>query len=196
MTNARKPAMSALTTKLKMVLAPLSKREEKLAIAASTARLATESKRPKEARYRVLGAELAIDRPEVKGAVPKRRIRVLVADYSARRNLEYLVEGGSVIEEHVLSFQPAFHEDEIAEARDLATRDARVKAFITQRGLVVSAASPERPSKDRLLVLRYALVPKGKPASFVATVAVDLSRRKVVSVVEGGPINPRSGHHG
>ena len=197
MTNAIKANMSSLTRRLDKILAPLNKREEKLAIESAVALLTADREIREDARCRVLGAELAIERTAKIGALPKRRIRVLITDYSATRNLEYLVEAGKVVESRTLSFQPAFHRDEIIEARQLADRDARLASLIKRRGsLVVSAASPEKASKGRLVALRYALAPKGKPASFLATAVVDLSRGKVVSVAEGGPVKGEGGVHG
>ena len=109
MTNAIKANMSSLTRRLDKILAPLNKREEKLAIESAVALLTADREIREDARCRVLGAELAIERPAKIGALPKRRIRVLITDYSAGRNLEYLVEAGKVVESHsrVPSVEPS-----------------------------------------------------------------------------------------
>src|SRR5437773_7181994 len=194
---AIKRDMSPLTRKLEKIIAPLSKREEQLAIKSSIAQLTADAVGRADSHYQVLGAELAIERSTKQGALPKRRIRVLIVDYGTRRNLEYLVEGGEVVESRAISFQPAFHPDELAKARRLADQDPRLASFIKQRGrVIVSAASPDEASDGRLLSLRYALVPKNKPASFLATAVIDLSESKVLSVTEGGPVAEKEGHHG
>ena len=188
--------MSIQTKKLMKNLAPLRKREEQSALKLAVAHLTTYTDRTEGSHYVVLGSELAIGRPGKTGAISNRRIRLLIADYGARRNIEVLVETGKVVESRSLPYQPAFHPDEIANARALAERDPRATRLIKRRSVIVEAASSERPSHSRLMTLRYAIAPQGKPASFLATVVVDLWARKVVAVKEGGPVKLSGGHHG
>jgi len=197
--TASKTNMSALTRRMAKVLAPLSKREETAALRAATATLLADSARRASARYRLLSAELLIERPLTREALPKRRVTVRIADYGARQIMEYAVEKGKVITAHPAALQPTFAADEIAEARALAERDSRLTALIqNQRKLFVSAFSPEKTPKraGRPIMLRYLSVTKGRPTAFLAMVVVDLFSNKVISVAHGGPGDSAGGHHG
>ncbi len=199
MATASKTNMSALTRRMVRVLAPLSKREETAALRAATATLLADSNRRANARYRLLSAELLIERPPTREALPTRRVMVRVADYGSKQIMEYAVEKGRVVAAHPAALQPAFAADEIAEARVLAERDSRLTALIqNDRKLFVSAFSPEKTPKrvGRPLMLRYLSVRKGRPTAFLATVVVDLFGNKVISVAQGGPGDSGGEHHG
>ena len=188
--------MSIQTKKLMKILSPLGIREEQNAVKVAVAHLTTYADGPEGSRHLVLGSEVAIARPGKPGAVSNRRIRLLISDYGARRNVEVLVETGKVVESGLLSYQPAFHPDEVAKAKELAEGDPSVARLIKRRGLVVDVASPEKPSRSRVISVRYAIAPQGKPASFLVTVAVDLWASKVIGVKEGGPIKSSGENHG
>jgi len=178
--------MSSLTRQMQSVIAPLSGGEERKAIRAAVTQLLTEIGRSNEARYRVLGAEISIDKPLRRGTVPQRLIQVLVVDYGNRQNLQYLIDsGGKVIERTVLGFQPAFHRDEIKEARAIAERDPRVAEFARTRGLFAGAFAPESSHEHgqatRRVGLRYLVTRRGALPRPVAVVVVDLYEQKLVS---------------
>ncbi len=79
-----KSNMSSLTRRLQRVLRPVSKREERLAIKAATARLLSENP-GEDVRFRVIGAELRIEKPAKRSAVPPRLIQVFMIDVSLSR---------------------------------------------------------------------------------------------------------------
>lgn len=155
--------MSIQTKKLMKILSPLGIREEQNAVKVAVAHLTTYGDGPEGSRHLVLGSEVAIARPRKPGAVANRRIRLLISDYGARRNVEVLVETGKVVESGLLSYQPAFHPDEVAKAKELAAGDTRVARLIKRRGLVVDVASPEKPSRSRVISVRYAIAAYSGP---------------------------------
>jgi hypothetical protein len=136
--------MSNETKRLKPVIGPLSKREERQAIKAVTDRLHADLEPGQTSRFRVLGAVLQIEKPPKRQAVPQRQIRVLVADYGKKRNLDLVVDRhGKILRmEPYRGFQPAFHDEEITEARTIAERDHQIARLAKQRGVAVSAFGP------------------------------------------------------
>jgi Cu2+-containing amine oxidase len=177
--------MSNETKRLKAVIGPLSKREERQAIKAVIDRLHADLEQGQTPRFRVLGAELQIEKPPKRQAVPQRQIRVLVADYDKKQNLDIVVDRqGKILRmEPYRGFQPAFHAEEITEARTIADSDHRMARLAKQRGVCVSAFGPAQivPQSSRLVGLRCALLPKSEAASFLASVVVDLCAREIVA---------------
>ena len=175
--------MSTLTRRLRPVLKPLGKTEEGAAIRLAMADLLAEPDRPKDARFRVLGAELAIEKPPRPEAVPTRAIAVLIADYANRRHLRFLVEKNKLTRRDGLAFEPAFHIDEIREGRRIAERDRGVAAAARTRGAFASPFSPAAGGEPgvRLIGLRYAVARKGKPTAVLGTAVVDLSAAALIS---------------
>jgi hypothetical protein len=110
---------------------------------------------------------------------------VLVADYSRKRNLDILVDRhGKILRmESYRGFQPAFHDEEIAEARTIAASDTRIAPLARQRGVAVSAFGPAQilPQSSRLVGLRYALVSKAGAPRLLASVVVDLCAREIAT---------------
>jgi hypothetical protein len=95
--------MSNLTRRLKPVLVPLSKKDERKAIKAAVEHLTAEIGNEHDLHYQILGAEIRIEKPPRRGDVPIRLIRVLISDYSNQRNLDIsvnhkgkVVQSGSV----------------------------------------------------------------------------------------------------
>ena len=177
--------MSDLTRRLKTVLAPLRRSEERQAIKAAVAYATEENANQDQFRYRVLGAELSIEKPPKRGAVPQRLIRVLIADYSAQRILDISVDHkGKVMQSEVLSGQqPAFHPDEIREAREIAERDRRVASAAKQAGAFASAFAADlgRESGRRTVGLHYLAAIQSGGARPLVTVAVDLCGGEIVA---------------
>ena len=172
-------AMSELTRKLRPVIGPLRGREERAAIAAAKAHLAREL----SDHYRILGAELRIDKPSKVGKVPDRIIGVLVADYAQRRNLEVLVDTRGKVAKVVdlMGAQPAYTSEEIAEARAIAEQDSRVALYARKKGSFASEFGPERaPDNAWRIGLRYAVVDKGRVSGGAVHAIVDLSAGRLV----------------
>jgi hypothetical protein len=183
-----KTKVSVHTRRHARLLAPLHKREEQRAIQAAVERFTAELPDGQEVRYRVLGAELLVEKPEVPSKLPKRFIEVLIVDYPGRRNLQFLVqERGQVARVATIRGQPTFHEEEIQEARRIAGSDPRVAAVRRHRGLFVSAHAPPRPSETggRVVQLHYVLAVKQR-YEIAASVLVDLSDRRLLSVDVAG----------
>jgi hypothetical protein len=182
-----KSYMSDLTRRLRKVIAPLSKAEEHRILKSVTTHMTKNYKGETEARFRVLGIELSIDKPPKRESIPQRLIRVLVADYRNKQNLEFILDtiGKIVKAEKYTGFQPAFHEDEIREARTIAKRDSRLAHVAKRRGFFVSDFAPETVPENsfRIVGLSYYLL-KAKDKSFqqLARVLVDLSEQRVVSL--------------
>jgi hypothetical protein len=150
----RNPFMSADTERLLEATAPLGKREQERAIRVALAEIEGQ-------RYRVLAAELAIDKPARRDEPPARMVRVVVADYDRCRVVDMLVDasGKPARAPELLRYQPAFHPDEIVEARGIAEREPRFAELARTRGLLVMPfAAPVSERPGRLVGLRY-LVP-------------------------------------
>jgi hypothetical protein len=172
-------AMSELTKKLRPVIAPLKGKEERAAIEAAKARLGGEL----SDHYRILGAQLRIDKPVKAGKVPDRMVGVLVVDYGKRRNVEVLVDSRGKVAQvlDLMGAQPAYTRDEIAEARAIAEQDSRVARHARRKGSFTSEFGPERATDNaRRIGLRYAVVDKGRISGALAHAIVDLSMRRLV----------------
>jgi Cu2+-containing amine oxidase len=110
-----------------------------------------------------------------------------VADYRNKQNLEFVLDTqGKIIRlEEYRGLQPAFHKDEIKEARAIAKRDSRLAHVTKRRGVFISDFAPETVHENsfRIVGLSYYLL-KAKDNVFqqLARVLVDLSEQKVVSL--------------
>src|SRR2546426_1347486 len=128
-----KSHMSELTKRLQKVIAPLNKVQERQVLKSVNSYMNEEYTRKAAAiHFRILGAELSIDKPPQQGPISQRLIRVLVADYGNRLILEFLLDPKAKIlkVENYSGLQPAFHKDEIKEARTIAQRDNRIDSMI------------------------------------------------------------------
>ena len=180
-----KSNMSVLTRKLRSVLRPLSRAEERRAIQAALQYYQSESS-DASARFRVLGAELRLDKPPKRGGIPPRLIQVLLVDYTHKRNLDFSVDAkGKVVRSGDLGFQPAFHAEEVREARELADSDERLVRILKKRGAFVSAFAPGSATdkESRLLGLRY-VVPSKNGVAHLASAVINLSEGRLLSVTE------------
>lgn len=180
-----RPEMSSLTRRLVPVLAPLGKKEERRAIKAALDWMAVDLSGLKETRFRLLGAELRIDKPPTPRGVPRRLVRVLIADYTNRRNVDVTVDAeGRVLNGSTLHrFQPAFHAEEIGEARDIAEHDSRVASVVRRRGAFPVPFAPGHGTEPgpRAVGLHYLVATRGGGAAPLATVVVDLYEQSVSS---------------
>lgn len=134
-------------------------------------------------RLRVLGAELAVEKPR-RGTIPVRMVDVVIRDDTRRRALSVLVDGkGKVVRVEELDFQPGFQPDEIEEAHEIAARDRRVSAVARRRGAFVSVFAPAGHDDrgGRIVGLRYAVPAKRETIAHVASAVVDLSVGELVS---------------
>ena len=177
-----KSEMSELTRKLVPVIRPLKAKEEQAAIEAAKTHVAKEL----SDHYRVLGAELRIDKPSDGGKV-QRMLGVLILDYGNRRNFEVLVDGTGRVDRIVdlRGAQPAYTSEEIKEARAIAEQDSRVARIAHTKGSFVSEFGPEHASDNaRRIGLRYAVVEKRQIPRVLAHAIVDMSARKLVHLEE------------
>jgi len=178
-----KSEMSESTKRLAKVVAPLKRKEQLEAIKTAHTHLAKQL----SDHYRILGAELRIDKPPDPKKTPLRMIGVMVADYGNRRNYEVLVgeKGKSVRVVDLAGAQPAYALEEIKEARQIAEQDSRVAAFAKRKGSFASEFSPDRASDNaRRIGLRYAVVEKGRASRVLARGVVDLSARRLAEFEE------------
>src|SRR5438132_11419316 len=103
--------MSDLTRQLQPVMEPITEQEEAQARKSVASYMDRQSA---ERRYRILGAELRIDKAPP-DTVPPRRIGVLVVDYGNKRNLDFLLDGeGEVIKVDDYPGARAVRDEEIA----------------------------------------------------------------------------------
>jgi hypothetical protein len=184
------PNMSSLTRRLARVLVPLSRREQDRAINAALKHFFAQSELGAETRFRVIGAELRLEKPPKRGAVPKRLIQVFVVDYANRKSLGITVgTNGKVAKSQVLCFQPTFHEDEIADARKLAESEERVGRIARRRRAFVNTFTPHEATMggNRMIGLRYLGPLRGARGRILATVIVDLNDERVVSFRRADP---------
>jgi hypothetical protein len=175
---------SRLTRRLGAVLAPLGKREAGRAIRVATDHLLRELGSGEEGRFRIIGAELKIEKPPRRGATPKRLIQVFIVDYANPRNLGVIIDSrGRMLESRALTFQPTFADDEISEARAIAERDARVSAIAKRRRTSVNTFTPREAAErgHRIIGLRYFASRRQARAQIAATVVVDLNEGRLVS---------------
>ena len=177
-----KSAMSDLTRRLKPVLAPLSKAEESRSIKSAVASLFPGRSNPK-ARFRVLGAELRIEKPPERDTVPRRLIQVFIADYGNGRNVGVTVDGkGKIVESLTLDFQPNFHADEVYEARQIAERNERVRRLAKTRGAFTGTFAPHQAAENghRMIGLHYATTERGGQTKPLGFAVVDLYTSEIV----------------
>jgi hypothetical protein len=178
-----KSEMSEFTRKLASVIVPLKVKEERAAIQAAKARIVEEL----SDHHRIFGAELKIEKPAVARTTPRRAVGVLIVDYGNKRNFEVLVDGtGKVVRVMDLQgAQPAYLDEEITDARQIAERDGRVSRYAKMRRSFVSAFGPERTSDNaRRIGLRYAVVERNGVSRVMAHAIVDLSTSKLVQFDE------------
>jgi len=176
--------MSRESNRIKAIARPLTKAEERRAVKAAVTALGARAAGDSNRRFRVLWAELRIDKPARPGVPPLRRIAVVIVDYSGQRSLEFLVDDrGRVVGERSLGLSPAFAADEVKEARAIAERDPRV-VRLTQTGASfdgVFAPGGHGDQRPRLVGLRYAVNRRGRAFDLRAAVVVDLSGRTIAS---------------
>jgi hypothetical protein len=180
--------MADRTRQLEQLLSPLGEAEERRAVSAAIDWTTAQAGGARDLRYRVLGANLRIEKPRRREEMPPRWIRVLIADYTHRRNLEVTVDGaGAVVEGGELAgLQPAFHRDEVREARQIAERDPIVARWARAERSFAGAFAPNADRENRRLVgLRYlaALAAEDQGQSTpLGTVVVDLYGGTVVDI--------------
>ena len=85
-----KSKLSASTRRLKQVLAPLGKAEERRAITAAREYYRSHADQA-GSRIRVLGAEVRINKPSGRNALPRREVGVVIVDYDRRQNLDLIL---------------------------------------------------------------------------------------------------------
>ena len=137
--------------------------------------------------YRILGAELRIDKPAQPGKLPDRMVAVVIVDYGGKRHLHVLVNASGAVAkvEDLTGSQPPFSTDEIAEARAIAEQDSRVARHLGREGLFVSDFGPApAPDYARRVGLRYVVLNQGRIIGSLALAIVDLSARKLVEFEE------------
>ena len=166
---------SVQTRQLEAVLAPLAEEEQQQAIQAAEARITQETD-----RYRILGAEVAVEKPTGPDLAPERLIAVLAADYRNRRGLRVLMRPTGADEIEVLEYEPVFHPDEIVEAREIAERDQRLGELAHREEQFVTPFSPISEVGARLIGLHYFLSEGDEAARLVASVVVDLPVGEVI----------------
>src|SRR5262249_15375648 len=141
-------------------------------------------------RYRFFPAELRIEKSSRSKATIDRSVAVLMVDYERRRTIELLIDAkGKVVRVTDLSgFQPAFLDEEVKEAREIAERDDRVARATRVRGTFVSAFGPDPRGAPgaRLVGLRYATVDKKGHGRLLGEAIVDLSQRLILSFEDLG----------
>lgn len=186
-----KVKMSESTRKIAKLVLSLRRREELATIEAARAHLAKDL----SDHYRILGAELRIDKPSDPSKVPIRTVSVMIVDYGNRRNCEVLVgRKGQVLRVIDLNgAQPGFTTEEVEEARQIGEQDERLARFAKMKGSFVSEFGPDRaPNNARQIGLRYAVVAKGRVPRVLARTIIDLSAGKLVQF-ERSPNKSASG---
>jgi len=179
-----KSNMSQFTRSLKRLLAPLKKQEERRSVQFVLSHLRADLESAAKPRFRVLGVEVRIEKPQTPKAAPRRLIRVLVADYGNKRHLDVLVDhAGNIVQaENYRGFQPAFHNDEIRDASEIALSDSRLASLRKRRDYFVTTFVPEkiRPGGSRKIGLRFILARKRQGVGVLAEVTVDLCKQKII----------------
>jgi hypothetical protein len=176
--------MSPESKRIKTIARPLTKAEERRAITAAVTAFGRTARGDGNRRFRVLWAELRVDKRARPKLLPPRRIAVVIVDYGGLRSLEFLVDnGGRVVGERTLSLSPPFAADEVKEARAIAEHDPRVARLIQTGasfdGVFTPGGQGER--RPRLVGLRYAVSKRGRAFDLRAAVVVDLSAQAIAS---------------
>lgn len=178
--------MSELTRRMQKIIVPLSKTEERRAIKAVVTYMTKQYQSGIQPHFRILTLEIIIEKPPMPDSIPKRAIRVLVVDYGNKHNMDFVLDSaGKIINVgEYRGLQPAFHDEEIKEARYIAQKDNRVARLAKMRGLLVNEFAPEAISEtnSRLVGLHYALAKKNIGLKLLARVIVDLSENRIISV--------------
>lgn len=187
-----KSNMSDQTKQLKKIVVPLSKKEEQQVIKSVVAHMRQEYQKALSEtapRFRILGLDRRIEKLQDRQSVPQRLIHVLVSDYTNRHNLVFVLNSNAEIikTENYSGLQPAFHKEEIKEARTIAERgNDRVGRLVKTRGTFVSTFTPDSNNssgmKSRVIGLRYTSYNKASSTfQSVARVLVDLFDQKIIS---------------
>lgn len=180
--------MATRDDRFRKAVAPLGKREERRAVVAAVSHFESTIATRSEPRFRVVGAELTMEKPRSPRGVPTRVVTVVVAHYDAREALSIQVDAaGRVVSSQALDFQPAFHAEEVAEARALVEQDAALRRSASGKSSFVHVFGPHRDRRrGRLIGLQYLRTLRGDRVESVARAVVDLDRAQVVSVERYG----------
>jgi hypothetical protein len=183
-----KSQMSDLTRRIQKVIVPLSKTEERQVIKAVVRYMTEQNQSGIQPHFRVLTVGIIIDKPPMRDSLPQRTIRVLVADYGNKHNMDFVLDSaGKIIKVgEYPGLHPPFHDEEIKEARSIARKDDRVAHLEKMRGLFVNEFVPGIVSEtnSRLVGLHYVLAKKNIGLKLLARVIVDLSENRIISVEE------------
>lgn len=176
--------MASRDDRFRKAVAPLGKREERRAVAAAVSHFESRLAKRREPRFRVIGAELTVEKPRSPRGVPTRLVSVVIAHYDAREVLSIQVDAaGRVVSSQALDFQPVFHADEVAEARALVEQDAPLRRAASRKSAFVHVFGPHQDRRRaRLIGLQYLRTLRGDRVESVARAVVDLDRAQVVSV--------------
>ena len=176
--------MSDATKKMIPAIAPLKKKEERLAVEVAQRHLKGELSE----RYRIFPPELRIVKPGRQGAQVQRSIAVLVVDYGKGSTTEVLIDSrGKVLRSGVVEgFEPAFLIEEILEARNIAGGEPRVAKLVKGKRVFVSPFSPRHEAAQgrRQIGLHYVAARGRYGASLLADVVVDIAEGKLVQFEE------------
>ena len=179
--------MSTQTQRIKRVLGPLSKPDERRAVKIATTHFLKQV--GDDSRFRLIDVGLRIEKPEGPKQIPSRIVQVVFANYSDRRNVAVLVDAkGKVLQDEVLPYQPSLSEEERAEAREIALRDERVAPIAKRRNVFVSEVSVldhDVAREARVIGLRYILMQK-KQYRHLATAVISITDQRVISFEESG----------
>jgi hypothetical protein len=187
-----KSNMSDQTKQLKKIVVLLSKKEEQQAIKSVVTHMRQEYQRAVSEtapRFRILGLDRRVEKPQDRQSVPQRLIHVLVSDYTNKRNLVFVLNSNAEIikTENYNGLQPVFHKEEIKEARTIAEHgDDRIGGLAKTRGTFVSTFAPlsnnSTDMKSRIIGLRYTSFNKVSSGfQSLARVLIDISDQKIIS---------------
>jgi len=176
--------MSSLTERMRGLLAPLTAEEQRRAVASALAVAEADGR-----SLHVHGVELALEKPDRRGAPPARRVRVRMSEPASIMIREVLVDGeGQVVSDVECGPRNLpYGEDEIDRAREVAERDERVAQRIAGCHVGVGTyALPLPESGHRLVGLHFVDISDAAIPQPLTSVGVDLATGEVVSVRQAG----------
>jgi hypothetical protein len=177
-----KSNMSKATARWRYLLTPLSRAEERRCVGAALAHLKQTAGALTD--YLTLGTELLIEKAPKRDGMPRRCVRVIVADYGNCRTWNVVLNASGDVEKAAeCDFQPAFHPEEIKRADAIGRKDRRIAECVARRNIAVEALSPAEHThgNGRLIGLRYVHAPGGRGKEIVGEAVIDLCKQIVVT---------------
>ena len=180
------------------VLAPLDPQEAARAVESAVQRLVLSGARVD--RLIAYSPQLQIEKPDERGAAPRRFVRVPIRDRDERQLRELTVDGdGQVVAERRSDVgYPPPTKDELERAKYLAESDERVRELIGEGEITVRVLSPAHSDRNRHVGIEFLRINRQRidgnekqVAVGLVRVDIDLDEEIIISIVTAAPPDPK-----